>query len=81
MFLIEVDTKSKWMEVVQMSSTSTSTTIRALRDLFATHGLPEEIVGDNGPQFVAGERKDFLTASGVRLCMSSPYHPVVELNV
>lgn len=69
-----VDAKSKWIEVVQMTSTSASATIRALRDLFATHGLPEEIVADNGPQFVAGEMKDFLTANGVRLCLSSPYH-------
>ena len=75
MFLIVVDAKSKWMEVIQISSTSNSATIRALRSLFATHGLPEEIVADNGPQFVAGETKDFLTANGVRLCLSLPYHP------
>ena len=31
MFLIVVDAKSKWMEVIQMSSTSASATIRALR--------------------------------------------------
>ena len=75
MFLIVVDAKSKWMEVIQMSSTSANATITALRSLFATHGLPEEIVADNGPQFVAGEMKDFSTANGVRLCFSSPYHP------
>ena len=75
MFLKVVDSKSKWMEVIPISSTSASATIRALRSLFATHGLPEEIVADNGPQFVAGEMKDFLTAIGVRLCWSSPYHP------
>ena len=44
MFLIVVDAKSKCMEVIQMSSTSASATIRALRSLFATHGFPEEIV-------------------------------------
>ncbi|PFX22103.1 Retrovirus-related Pol polyprotein from transposon 17.6 [Stylophora pistillata] len=70
-----VDAKSQWMEVIQMSSTSACATIGALRSLFATHGLPEEIVADNGPQFVAGEMKDFLTSNGVRLCLSSPYHP------
>ena len=32
-------------------------------------------MADNGPQFVAGEMKHFLTANGVRLCLSSPYHP------
>lgn len=70
-----VDAKSKGIEVIQMSSTSASATIRALRGLFVTHGLLEEIVGDNGPQFVAGEMKDFLTANGVSLCLSSTYHP------
>ena len=49
---VVVDTKSKWMEVVQMSSTSASATIRALRGFFATHGLSEEIVADNGLQFI-----------------------------
>ena len=53
MFLIVVDEKSKWIGVIPMSSTSASSTITALRDLFAIHGLPEEKVADNGPQFVA----------------------------
>ncbi|PFX25280.1 Uncharacterized protein K02A2.6 [Stylophora pistillata] len=75
MFLIVVDAKSKWIEVIQMSSTTACTTIGAVCGLFATHGLPEEIVADNGLQFVAGEMKDFLTSNGVRLCLSSPYHP------
>ena len=34
-----------------------------------------KIVADNGPQFVAGEMKDLLTANSVHLCLSSPYHP------
>ena len=53
MFLLVVDAKSKWIEVFPMSSTTASMTILALRFLFATHGLPEVIVSDNGPQFVA----------------------------
>ena len=66
-FLVVVDAKSKWMEVVEMSSTSTSATIRALHSLFVTHCLPEEIVADNGLQFIAGQMKGFLTPNCVRL--------------
>ena len=55
--------------------TSASATIRALRGLFATHGLPEDLVADNGTQSVAGEKRYFLTANSVRLCLSWPYHP------
>ncbi|PFX15928.1 Uncharacterized protein K02A2.6 [Stylophora pistillata] len=75
MFLIVVDAKSKWIEVFPMSSTTASTTIRALRFLFATHGLPEVIISHNGPQFVAQEMKDFLKSNGIRHCLSAPYHP------
>ena len=32
---------------------SASTTIQALRTLFAQLGLPESIVADNGPQFAS----------------------------
>ena len=60
MFLLVVDAKSKWIEVFPMFSTTASMTILALRFLFATHGLPEVIVSDNSPQFVAQEMKDFL---------------------
>ena len=56
-----VDAKSKWMEIIPMSSTTTTATLRALRFLFSVHGLPEEMVSDNGPQFVSQEIKEFLT--------------------
>ena len=69
-----VDAKSKWIQVFPMSATTASAITRALRFLFATHGLPEELVPDNGPQFVAQEMKDFLKSHGIRHCLSSPYH-------
>ena len=75
MYFIVVDAKSKWIEVLLMSSTTTAAAVGALRHLFSVHGLPEEIVSDNGPQFVAQEMKDFLKLNGIRQCLSSPYHP------
>ena len=63
-YLIVVDAKSKWMAIVSKSSTTTAVTPRALRFLFSLHGLPEEIVSDNGPQFVSQEMKDFLKFNG-----------------
>ena len=46
-YLIIVDSHSKWLEVVPMMSTTASKTIDVLRGLFASHGLPEEVVPDN----------------------------------
>ena len=65
----------EWIEVFPMSTTSASATIQSLRFLFATHGLPVELVTDNGPQFVAREMKNFLKSNGVHHILCSPYHP------
>ena len=58
-----------------MSSTIASKTIAKLRDSFARFGLPEQLVSDNGPQFVSEEFESFLHRNGVKHIRSSPYHP------
>ena len=47
-FLLMVDAHSKWIEVGIVSSATSTSTIEKLRAIFATHGLPEVIVSDNG---------------------------------
>ena len=66
---------SKWAEVMIMPQTTAVRTIAALRYLFSVHGLPEEIVSDNGPQFVSSEFEEFTKKNGIRHTLSSPYHP------
>ncbi|KAK3107148.1 hypothetical protein FSP39_008158 [Pinctada imbricata] len=75
MYLIVVDSHSKWPEVFIMNSTTARATIRVLRCLFARQGIPSEIVSDNGPQFVAEEFKQFMKENGIRHITSAPYHP------
>ena len=75
MFLLLVDAHLKWSEIVEMSSTTADTTIAILRRVFAAYGLPEQLVSDNGPQFVSHEFADFLRANGVKYIRTAPYHP------
>ena len=75
MYLIVVDAFTKWPEVKIMSSTSSTKTIEALRDIFATHGLPAQLVSDNGPQFASEEFTTFLRENGIQELKSAPYHP------
>ena len=75
MFLLAVDAHSKWPEVFVMQSTTTNKTIEVLRHLFAAHGIPEQVVTDNGPQFVADEFASFLKGNGVKHIRTIPYHP------
>ena len=49
MFFLMVDAHSKWVEIIEMKSTTTTNTIEVLRGLFASYGLPTQLVSDNGP--------------------------------
>ena len=70
-----VDAHSKWPEIIVMPSTTASATIQQLRHLFASFGLPEQLVSDNGPQFVSEEFQSFLKDNHVKHLRSAPYHP------
>jgi len=61
-----------------MTTTTASRTIEELRKLFATHGLPEQLVSDNGPQFIADEFGVFMRNNGVKHIKSGPYHPATN---
>ena len=75
MYLVVIDAHSKWMEVHIMRSTTSAATIVKLKEIFATHGLPETIVSDNGPNFTSAEFENFLSKNGVKHTKVSPYHP------
>ena len=78
-YLVTVDRLSGWSEVAQIKAQSGSSGAKglcqALRQLFATFGVPEEISSDGGPEFTAGESKDFYQRWGVKHRISSAYHP------
>jgi len=74
-FLIVVDAHSKWPEVIEMKTTMASATIRELRQLFSSYGLPEQLVSDSGPQFTSTEFEAFLKSNGIKHTCSAPYHP------
>ena len=74
-YLIAADAHSKWPEVHHMSTTTTTKTLQVLRSLFARYGIPEQLVSDNGPQFVSEEFETFMKQNGVKHIKCSPYHP------
>ena len=78
MFLLVVDAHSKWPEIQIMSTTTASKTISVLREVFARYGLPQQLVSDNGPRFVAEEFLVFLRSNGVKHIRSAPYHPATN---
>ena len=74
-FLIVVDAYSKWLEAKPVPSVSSHTTISVLRSIFATHGLPETIVSNNGTAFTSMEFAEFTRRNGIRHRFTASYHP------
>jgi transposase InsO family protein len=75
MLLIVVDAYSKFIEVGIMKQTTSSATIRKLREIFAEHGLPDMIVSDNGANFTSREFAAFMQSNGIVHVKTAPYHP------
>jgi len=63
-----------------MKSTTSIATIREIRKIIATSGLPEQLVLNNGPQFTSAEFSQFLKNNGVKHIKSTPYHPLTNGN-
>ena len=63
------------MEVHPVKQATTQVTIQKLRTVFATHGLPEMLVTDNGSVFTSAEFRDFTHRNAIRHVTTAPYHP------
>ncbi len=50
-YLIVSDYYSRFLEILHLSSTTTSHVTQKLKAVFARFGIPNEVVSDNGPQF------------------------------
>ena len=59
------DTHSKWIEVHITSSATSSVTIEKIRSTFATFGIYETLVTDNGTNFTSAKFEEFLKSNGI----------------
>ena len=75
MFLILIDAHTKWIDVHMTSSATSQVTIEKMRSTFATLGIPEMLVTDNGTAFTSTEFDQFAKRNGIRHVTTSPYHP------
>ncbi|XP_055911903.1 uncharacterized protein K02A2.6-like [Eupeodes corollae] len=75
MWLIVVDSNSRFPFVIRMSSTTSQATIHALRSIFALEGLPKVIVSDNGTQFTSKEFQQFCQDHSILHMTSAPFNP------
>ena len=74
-FLLLVDYYSRFFEVSLLSSLRATDIILQMKSQFARHGIPRQVISDNGPQFSCAEFASFAKSWGFRYLTSSPIYP------
>ena len=70
-----MDYYSKWPEIAFTTDATSHSVISMLDSIFAREGLPDEIITDNGSQFVSTEFETYLSQRGIKHIRTSLYHP------
>ena len=73
-YLLVVDYYSKYVEIAKLQSKTSDSVVYAMKEMFARHGIPENIVADNMP-FNSMMFKDFCRNWEIGLKTSSPRYP------
>ncbi|KAK7101996.1 hypothetical protein V1264_020291 [Littorina saxatilis] len=74
-YLVVVDSYSGWFEMDSLPDSTSRSVIGKMKRLFATHGIPEKLMTDNGSQFVSHEFEQFAKEWNFVHTTSSPYYP------
>ena len=74
-YLLCVDYCSKYPEIAKLPQMTSKHVIIALKSIFARHGIPDEVMSDNGPQFTSEEFRQFAEEWEFKHTTSSPGFP------
>ncbi|XP_055622495.1 uncharacterized protein K02A2.6-like [Toxorhynchites rutilus septentrionalis] len=75
--LVVVDCYSRYIEVVEMDTTTTKDVTRELMTMFSRYGIPSFLKADNAPQISSDceEFNEFCSTNGIKLLNTIPYWP------
>jgi hypothetical protein len=75
-----VDSVTKRMHFIPMHTTITAKGAARLylRDVWKHHGTPRAVLSDRGPQFIARFSRELYKLLGIKLAMSTAYHPQTD---
>ena len=74
-YIIVVDYYSRWFDIKEFSDETSHSVIETPKEVFATHGIPDVIMSENGPQNSAEVFRRFAEAYHFTPVTSSPKYP------
>ena len=74
--LTMVDYATRYPEATALKSIEAETVAEALVAMFSRVGIPEEVLTDQGSQFVSGVMKEVSRLLSMRQLVTTPYHPM-----
>ena len=69
-----VDYKTRYPEAIPLKNVQTETVAEALVDIYSRLGIPEEILSDQGSQFISQCMQEVSRLLSIKRLTSSPYH-------
>ena len=78
MFLVIIDTHSKWLDIYKLNSANTMAIVEKLHTLFAMHWILEVLVSDDGSVFTSLEFTKFMKPNGIWHIKTAPLSPGIK---
>ena len=72
---VQVDMYSRFLEIANLPTTSSTAVIAKIKNLFARFGVAQEVLSDNRLQFSSAEFRTFADSWGFKHTTSNPYYP------
>lgn len=73
-----VDYATRYPEAAPLKNIDSATVAEALLDMYSRVGIPEEVISDQGTQFISDYMKEFTRLLGMRQLPTSPYHAMAN---
>ena len=73
--IVGVDSFSKFVWLSPVREATTNQVIKFLKSIFASFGIPRNLVSDNAKQFVSKQFHNFCFESGINHFTTTPYYP------
>ncbi|GFS05268.1 Gypsy retrotransposon integrase-like protein 1 [Elysia marginata] len=71
-----IDYATRYAKAVPLCKINTETVAEALVDIYSRLGVPEEVLSDQGTQFMSDCMKEVCRLLGIKQRVTTPYHPM-----